>query len=201
MTGDPTASPTERYARRLAVMLSLAAALTAGGLTLLFSQLPPGARPWNLSVIGAVGLFSGARLGLMRGVGFTVLALVLKDAAVLAVFGWPPYLLGYLFFAGYVVLGWGVLRRSASPLRVGLTALGGGLGFFLVSNFFSWLGQALPYGYTLAGLIECYVAAIPFYRGTLLGDLLFGAILFGAHAVLVARHEARLAAVAVRAGR
>ena len=32
--------------------------------------------------------------------------------------------------------------------------------------------------------MNCYAAAVPFYRGTLLGDVLFGASLFGAHAAL-----------------
>jgi hypothetical protein len=56
--------------------------------------------------------------------------------------------------------------------------------FFLVSNFVSWLTQALPYGYSLDGLINCYAAAIPFFRGTLLGDVGFTAALFSAHAAL-----------------
>jgi hypothetical protein len=42
----------------------------------------------------------------------------------------------------------------------------------------------LPYGYSLAGLLDCYRAAIPFYRGTLAGDVVFSAGLFAAHAML-----------------
>ena len=42
----------------------------------------------------------------------------------------------------------------------------------------------MPYGYSLAGLADCYAAAIPFYRGTLVGDLVFSGGLFAAHAVL-----------------
>ena len=64
-------------------------------------------------------------------------------------------------------------------------AFGGGLMFFLVSNFGSWVEKALPhYEHSLRGLIDCYVAAIPFYRGTFLGDVVFTAVFFGAHAVL-----------------
>ena len=39
-------------------------------------------------------------------------------------------------------------------------------------------------GHTLGGLIACYLAAIPFFRNTLLSDLLFTAVFFGLHAVL-----------------
>jgi hypothetical protein len=41
-------------------------------------------------------------------------------------------------------------------------------------------------------LITCYIAAIPFFRNTLVSDLLFTAVFFGLHAVLsrtVARSE------------
>jgi hypothetical protein len=39
----------------------------------------------------------------------------------------------------------------------------------------------------MAGLAECFSAAIPFWGRTLAGDLLFTAVLFGLHAVLSRR--------------
>ena len=47
--------------------------------------------------------------------------------------------------------------------------------FFLVTNFVSWLGQALPYDRGPAGLLESYWMALPFWRGTLASDLVFTA--------------------------
>ena len=44
--------------------------------------------------------------------------------------------------------------------------------------------QAYPYGYSFAGLLDCYSAGIPFYRGTLVGDVIYSATFFGLHAVL-----------------
>lgn len=44
--------------------------------------------------------------------------------------------------------------------------------FFLLSNFGVWsLGS---YGYTFAGLINCFILAIPFYGNTLISSLFFG---------------------------
>ncbi|MFN3693746.1 MAG: DUF6580 family putative transport protein [Ignavibacterium sp.] len=37
------------------------------------------------------------------------------------------------------------------------------------------------YPKNIAGLIECYVAAIPFIQNTLLGDLFFSGIMFGVY--------------------
>jgi hypothetical protein len=155
-------------------------ALLAASITL----LPTSWRPWNLAAIGALGLFAAARLGFWPAVGFTALALGLKDLGIYLHYGWKPEPLSWLCFAGYVILGWAFLRRTESPLKIGSAALAASLIFFLTSNFASWITQALPYGYSLGGLLDCYTAAIPFYRGTLAGDLIFSAGLFAAHAAL-----------------
>jgi hypothetical protein len=60
--------------------------------------------------------------------------------------------------------------------------------FYLISNFGVWLfGLNLanqPYPKTLAGLAECYVAALPFLHGTMAGDWAFMAV-FAVAIVLV----------------
>ena len=48
----------------------------------------------------------------------------------------------------------------------------------------SWVVWALVvfcsiYSMTLAALLECYLAAIPFFGNTLLSDLLYATVLFG----------------------
>lgn len=43
--------------------------------------------------------------------------------------------------------------------------------FFLISNFGVWYYW---YPHTIDGLMTCYLVAIPFYRNTLLGDVVFG---------------------------
>ena len=48
---------------------------------------------------------------------------------------------------------------------------------FLVSNFATWLFQNM-YPKTLAGLVQCYTLAIPFFRGTFAADLIYTPILF-----------------------
>lgn len=48
--------------------------------------------------------------------------------------------------------------------------------FFLVTNFAVWAFQS-DYEKTLAGLVQCYWAAVPFYRWMLAGDIFYLAIL------------------------
>lgn len=57
--------------------------------------------------------------------------------------------------------------------------------FFLISNFVVWLtaSETMPpanqYPKTLAGLLECYLLALPFFGGTFLGNLYYTGLLFG----------------------
>jgi hypothetical protein len=54
--------------------------------------------------------------------------------------------------------------------------------FFVVTNFATWCVSDL-YEATAAGLVRCFVQAIPFFRYTLTGDLLFATALFGSYAI------------------
>ena len=45
------------------------------------------------------------------------------------------------------------------------------------------LSAVLLYPHTLAGLEECYIAALPFFGYTLLGNLAFSAAFFGGEAL------------------
>ena len=46
--------------------------------------------------------------------------------------------------------------------------------FFLVSNFGVWV---LHYPISFVGLVQCYSLALPFFVNTILGDLVYGALL------------------------
>lgn len=54
------------------------------------------------------------------------------------------------------------------------------LTFFVVSNFAVWAFSAM-YDANAAGLLKCYVAALPFLRNMLAGDLFWGVTLFGGY--------------------
>jgi hypothetical protein len=164
--------------------LAWAGVLTAAAMPALFTVLPPAAQPWNVSVIGALSLFVAARLPFTQALLFILTAILAKDAVVFLALRMEPYPLSWVLFLGYAACGWAFLRTTAAPLKIGTVTLGASMLFFTVSNFASWLEQALPYGYSFAGLIDCFAAGVPFYRGTLIGDVVFSAGLFGTHAVL-----------------
>jgi len=173
---QPPASP---YFKPMTLALAGLAVVVAAT-----SVLPPDVRPWNFAALGALALFAAARLRFSLALLVFAAALAVKEVGVYLQFGFRPNPATWACYAGYLALGWALLRKTESPFWIGGTAIGGSLLFFLTTNFGAWVGQTLPYGYSLEGLMNCYAAGIPFYRGTCIGDLAFSAALFGAHAVL-----------------
>ena len=55
--------------------------------------------------------------------------------------------------------------------------------FFLVSNFGVWMDVQSGYARSIQGLLDCYVMGLPFFQWTILGDLIFTTVLFGAYNV------------------
>ncbi len=97
----------------------------------------------------------------------------------------------YSTFAVIALLGqW--LRRRVTVGRIVGTTLAGSAIFFLFTNFGAWLSLSLPlsetepatYSRTLSGLINCYVAGVPFFKGTFVGDVVYSVALFGGFALL-----------------
>lgn len=172
------------WVRPLALVLAAAVAVPA-------ALIPEMDRPWGFAAFGAVALFAaarGGRLGLAAGLVLALGAKLVYDLMNYSRHGYDADYLPiwnlYLCFAAYGVLGWALLRRTENPLRIGGVTLVASLLFFLVTNFGSWLGQSLPYDRGPAGLLESYWMALPFWRGTLVSDLVFSGALFGLHAAL-----------------
>ena len=135
--------------------------------------------PPNFSPIAAMALFSGAYLP-KRALAFVApfAALLLSD---LVLGFYPELIFVYLSVAATVLIGWLVSKRK-TVLRIGAAAVASSILFYLVTNFGVWLVVDF-YPKTLAGLVACYVAAIPFFQNTLAGDLFFTALLFGGFAL------------------
>jgi len=92
--------------------------------------------------------------------------------------------INYLLFAAITVIGFFIRKNKISNIVIG--SLAGVIFYFIVSNLFTWLGGGLdinnqPYPKTWDGLMSCYTAAIPFFRGSLWATLLFNGIFFGSY--------------------
>jgi uncharacterized protein DUF6580 len=135
--------------------------------------------PPNFTPVLAVALFGGAMLPRRVGWAVPLLALVASDAALGYRFSWMNAVVYGSFLAAVGIGGW--LRQRRTWGRTLAAALAGSVLFYMVTNFAVWLAPPFMYEHTAAGLVRCYVAALPFFRNSLAGDLFWAAALFGLH--------------------
>lgn len=80
------------------------------------------------------------------------------------------FLFVYVAFLLMILLGT-ALKNRASLISISLGSVVSAILFFLITNAGSWL--ALNYDRSLSGLMSAYSAGIPFFRATLVSQLLF----------------------------
>lgn len=153
-------------------------ALIALILSVAFARLLP--HPPNFAPVMALALFGGAYFA-NRRLAFVVplVAMILSDL-VLGLHSQIPFVYGSLI--AVVLLG-RLLQTNKTIGRLGLTMLSGSLLFFVVTNFGVWAFDQL-YPRTFAGLVTCYITAIPFLHTQMAGDLFFTVLLFGGFALI-----------------
>lgn len=146
----------------------LTAMVFAAALTRLIPHYP------NFTAVGAIALFGGAYFS-KKYLAFIIplAAMFLSDIIIGFYSGlWVVY----LSFALIVFIGMQIGEKK-KPGRVLLASVTSSVSFFLITNF------ALLYPHTypqnLTGIMESYVAAIPFFQYSLLGDLFYVGIMFG----------------------
>lgn len=140
-----------------------------------FVRLIP--HPPNFAPIAAMALFGGAYFN-KKSFAFAVplAAMFLTDSII----GFHSGMwIVYLSFALIVVIGMLILKK-VSVKNVVLASVTASISFFIITNFGVWAFGTM-YPKNIAGLIECYVAAIPFIHNTLIGDLFFSGIMFGVY--------------------
>jgi len=156
---------------RLAVLVAIVFAAAA-------SRLLP--HPPNTTPIAALALFGGATFSDKRLAFLVPLAALFASDLAIGFYNNMAFVYGS--FAAIVCIGlW--LRNHRSGLPIAGAAIASSILFFLVTNFGTWASSGI-YPKTLAGLEACYVAGIPFFRNTAMGDLIYTAALFGGFSLL-----------------
>lgn len=122
--------------------------------------------PPNFTPIAAIALLSSKGFD-NRWVAFLIplLSLFISDLF-LGLHDTIPFV-----YASFVLIA--LLGHSVNKIKP-TTVLMSSSVFFVVSNFGVWL---LHYPLTLEGIIQCYTLALPFFVNTILGDLVYGALL------------------------
>ncbi|MBC7754502.1 MAG: hypothetical protein H7Z71_09715 [Moraxellaceae bacterium] len=131
------------------------------------------AHQWNFTAMGAVAVIAG----------FLIISRPLALVTVLGSLLISDYFLHFhntmiAVYLGYALMALiGILMASSKISRILAASFIGSATFFLVSNLGVWFeGQLYPQ--TLAGLINCFGMAIPFFRNEMISTLVLAPVLF-----------------------
>jgi hypothetical protein len=143
-----------------------------------FVRLIP--HPPNFAPIAAMALFGGAYFNKKLFAFIIPLAAMFLTDAIIGFYSYAWIV--YLSFALIVVLGI-VMLKKVSIKNLIFASLTASISFFAITNFGVWaLGTLYPK--TPAGLLESYIAAIPFFQNSLIGDLFFVGVMFGVYEIV-----------------
>jgi len=171
-----------------------------GAFSRMFTFLP------NFSALEALALFGGAYIALRYiAILIPLAAMFLSDLVInntIARSFFPDHE-GVVIFADYMI--WNVLAivlivlfgrlllKKMNLLNGILGILGATAIFWIVSNIGAWLTSGL-FPITFAGMIENFAFALPFLKNSLLGNFVFGFILFGSYELLTRSYPELIAA-------
>jgi hypothetical protein len=161
-----------------------------GAFSRMFTFLP------NFSALESLALFGGAYIA-MRYVAILIplAAMFLSDLVInntIARSFFPDHN-GIVILADYMV--WNVLAivlivlfgrlflKKMNVVRGIFGILGATAIFWIISNIGAWLSSGL-FPLTFAGMMANFEFALPFLKNSLLGNFVFGAILFGSYELL-----------------
>jgi hypothetical protein len=169
----------------VAVLLIVAAA---------FTRLIP--HPPNFAPIASLAIFGGAviknnKYALLLPLGALLLSDILFELFTTTQ-GFYDISQTFVYGAFVLITFLASKIKKVNTPNILLACLWSGALFYLISNFGTWLtGQFYPK--TFNGLMQCYYAAIPFYKNELFGNFLlntfmsnifFTGLLFGTYALL-----------------
>ncbi|WP_295127521.1 DUF6580 family putative transport protein [uncultured Chitinophaga sp.] len=140
----------------------------------------------NFSPVGAMALFGGAYFAdKWKSYVFPLLTLFISDVLIMQIFfrdistgllydGW---IWNYLAVAAMVLCGQLIIRK-VSVANLIIAGIVSAVAHWLISDLGMWMSSLSIYSHDFNGLVECYIAAIPFMKNMIIGNLVYGAIMF-----------------------
>jgi len=166
--------------------LALGAAVLSGALRVVQAM--------NFAPVGALFVYSGAR---MKGIGAWIIpavVMIISDWILgFSRYGFGTWTIATIFVYAALFINIALGRMLSNTENAGLvvgTTLLASIQFFITSNLGVWLTSGM-YSLDFAGLVQCFTAAIPFYRNTFASDMVFTCVLFAAHHFLASRVSPR----------
>ncbi len=139
----------------------------------------------NFTPVGAIALFAGTYFNdKIKAFAVPLLILLMSDVLLANKYtgSFNPYYSGmaliYISFALMVFVG--TLIKKVNIVNVLAASLGSVLIHWLLTDIEPWLTNPV-YNKDITGYFQSLVAAIPFEKSLLIGNLIFGALLYGGY--------------------
>ncbi len=131
----------------------------------------------NFAPIGAMALFGGAYMNKKWAIILPLSAMFVSDIFI----GFDSIPSRIAVYGSFILIGfvglW--LKNHKSFGNIICASLASSIIFFLITNFEVWAAGA--YSRDISGLWQSYLMGIPFFRGTLFGDLFYTGVFFGGY--------------------
>lgn len=145
--------------------------------------------PPNFTPITALALFAGVYASrVSKWYLLAPLGAMLASDLFVGFYEWKTMAVVYASFFAIGLLGL-LMQKHKNVGTITLGALAGSILFYLTTNFAVWAFSGM-YEPTFNGLLLSYTMALPFFKFTLLGDLFYTGVFFGAYelvSILVSR--------------
>jgi hypothetical protein len=145
----------------------------------------------NFSPIGAIALMGGAlltrnSLGLLITFGVLILSdiLLAYSLPMYSEYLFSPTMFAVYFSFGIVFLFGKLMAGNINMTKVMAYSLLSAVMFFLITNASSWMVYDF-YPKNFNGLLLSYEAGLPFFRNTLVSQILFSSLIFAIHKLSV----------------
>jgi hypothetical protein len=132
----------------------------------------------NFSPLASVILFGSVYIKNKKYLVLPFVALFISDIF-LGFYGWQIMLSVYGSLALIMLIGQ-VVAKHKNVMNIISSSLLAGIIFFVITNFSVWYFGNW-YTADLSGLITSYTVAIPFFRNTIMSNLVYSGILFGVY--------------------
>lgn len=148
----------------------------------------------NFAPIASLALFVSTVWNRKFGFLAVIFGMLLSDMIVgfyepmVMVFNYAG-LLSALLLSGFVKTS--MYSGSKSLKAILGCSLAGSLLFFALSNFGVWAFSGM-YTHNAAGMLTCYTYAVPFIKGSVMGDLFYNSLFFGAYFILAHFYSKKL---------
>lgn len=149
----------------------------------------------NFTPFGAIMLFGGAMSNKFRSLAIVAFITLFATDLYFNNYVYPSENWTWFYKGAWVVYSTyalvfliGRYVRPKLGLQLGLTSIASSIVFFIITNIGVWYSSGW-YTVDSSGFVLCFVKALPFFKNSLISDLMFSFALFGSYYFITAKSK------------